>query len=387
MPSIAASPRASQTWKGSSAVLDGRRQTAGVGLTGCNNNLMKERRVDTVHTVAVGRKAMACQFEVIFNIHDNDQATPWGVEALDLIDAVEDRITVYRSDSELALLNARAADDWQSVSDELFSLLVLARDLNDRTLGAFDVTAGPLIRAWGFLQRQGRQPDPGALMAARRCSGMDLVEFDMTARRIRFRQPGVEINLGAIGKGWAIDRAIDRIAEGGIVDVFIHGGHSSLRACGCRGFCHPDGAGEGWPVGLRHPLRPRDRLGSILIQNRALGTSGSGTQFFIDQGRKLGHILDPRTGHPATGVLSATVLAPTAAEADALATAAYVLGPTEIERIAPAGGPVAALLVLPGSRDGQLAVRLANLSPEQFQRTENLPGLTIIPPQTPRTGP
>ncbi|MGA1618029.1 MAG: FAD:protein FMN transferase, partial [Pirellulales bacterium] len=197
--------------------------------------------MDTVHTVAVGRKAMACQFEVIFNIHDNDQATPWGVEALDLIDAVEDRITVYRSDSELALLNARAADDWQSVSDELFSLLVLARDLNDRTLGAFDVTAGPLIRAWGFLQRQGRQPDPGALMAARRCSGMDLVEFDMTARRIRFRQPGVEINRGAIGKGWAIDRAIDRIAEGGIVDVFIHGGHSSLRARGCRGFCHPAG--------------------------------------------------------------------------------------------------------------------------------------------------
>jgi thiamine biosynthesis lipoprotein len=86
-------------------------------------------------------------------------------------------------------------------------------------------------------------------------------------------------------------------------------------------------------------------------------------------------------------VLSATVLAPTAAEADALATAAYVLGPAALDRIAPAGGPVAALLVLPGSRDGQLAVRLANLSPEQFQLTENLPGLTIIPPQTPQTGP
>ena len=383
---IAASRRVSQTWQAFSVVLRGRWQSVGVRPIGRENSHMKERQVDTVHTVAVGRKAMACQFEVIFNILDNEHATPWGVEALDLIDAVEDRITVYRSDSELALLNTRAAGDWQSVSEELFRLLLLARDLTDRTLGAFDVTAGPLIRAWGFLQRRGRQPDPEALAAARRCSGMDLVEFDTTARRIRFREPGVEINLGAIGKGWAIDRAIDRIAAGGIADVFIHGGHSSLRARGCRGVRHPAGAGEGWPVGLRHPLRPRERLGSILIENQALGTSGSGTQFFIDQGRKLGHILDPRTGRPATGVLSATVLAPTAAEADALATAAYVLGPAELDRIAPVGGPVAALLVLPGSRDGQLTVRLANLLPEQFQIDENLPGLTIIPPQTPETG-
>jgi thiamine biosynthesis lipoprotein len=344
---------------------------------------VKERRVDTVHTVAVGREAMACQFEVIFNIFDNDQATAWGVEALDLIDLVEDRITVYRPGSELAQLNARAAADWQPVSDELFSLLLLARELYDRTAGAFDVTAGPLIRAWGFLNRRGRQPAPAELAAVRRCCGMDFVEFDTNSQRLRFRQPGVEINLGAIGKGWAIDRAIDRIAAGGIADVLIHGGHSSLRARGSRGLPGRADSGSGWPVGLRHPLRPRDRLGTISLENRALGTSGSGTQFFIDRGRKLGHILDPRSGLPATGVLSATVLAPTAAEADALATAAYVLGPAELDRIAPAGGPVSALLVLPGSRAGQLTVRLANLSSEQFQVAENLRGLTIIPPEPP----
>lgn len=342
--------------------------------------------MDTVHTVAVGRKAMACQFEVIFNILDNDQATPWGVEALDLIDAIESRITVYRPGSELAVLNARAAADWQPVSDEMFSLLLLARDLYNRTAGAFDVTAGPLIRAWGFLERRGRQPTADELAAARGCCGMDLVEFDEASQRIRFRQPGVEINLGAIGKGWAIDRAIERIAAGGFADVLIHGGFSSLRARGSRGLIGLPGRGSGWPVGLRHPLRPRDRLGSILLVNQALGTSGSGTQFFIAQGRKLGHILDPRSGLPATGVLSATVLAPTAAEADALATAAYVLGPAELDRIAPAGGPVAALLVLPGSRTGQLTVRLANLPPEQFQTAENLRTLTIIPSKSSETG-
>ncbi len=348
---------------------------------------VEERLVDTVHTVAVGRQAMACQFEVIFNILDNDQATPWGVEALNLIDLIEDRITIYRPASELALLNARAAAGWQSVSADLFALLLTARDLYERTAGGFDVTAGPLIRTWGFLQRRGRQPEPEELEAARGCCGMDLIEFDRQRQRVRFRQPGVEINLGAIGKGWAIDRAIERIAAGGIADVLIHGGHSSLRASGSRGLPGQAGSGSGWPVGLRHPLRPRHRLGTIVIQNRALGTSGSGTQFFIDQGRKLGHILDPRSGLPATGVLSATVLAPTAAEADALATAAYVLGPAELDRIAPAGGSVSALLVLPGSRSGQLTLMLANLPPEQFQITENLRGLTIIPPKSTETDP
>lgn len=330
--------------------------------------------MDEVHTVTVGRAAMACQFEVMFNILDNDQATPWGLEALDRIDAIEERISVYRPSSELARLNAAAATDWQPVSDDLFCLLLQARDLHERTAGSFDVTAGPLIRTWGFLQRRGRRPAPEELEAAHRCSGMHLVEFDEPRQRVRFRQPGVEINLGAIGKGWAIDRAIDLIAAGGIADVLIHGGHSSLRARGSRGGPEP-----GWPVGLRHPLRPRDRLGTIDVENQALGTSGSGTQFFIDQGRKLGHILDPRSGQPASGVLSATVLAPTAAEADALATAAYVLGPEGLDRIAPEGGPISALLSLAGQRSGQVTLLLANLSPGRFRPAANLRGLTIIP--------
>jgi thiamine biosynthesis lipoprotein len=118
---------------------------------------------------------------------------------------------------------------------------------------------------------------------------------------------------------------------------------------------------HGWKVGVRHPLRPAVRLATITLEDRALGTSGSGTQFFIDRGKRLGHILDPRTGLPAEGVLSATVLAPCAADADALSTALYVLGPTALPQIAPAGGPVAALLVEPGSSPGSLRVQTANL--------------------------
>ena len=334
--------------------------------------------MDAVHTIAVCREAMACSFEAIFNVVDNDVATAWGVEALDLIEAIEARITVYRTTSELATLNRLAATGWQPVSADLFDLLVLARDLYARTAGGFDITAGPLVKAWGFLERRGRIPAAADLEAARRCSGMEKVEFDVPTRQIRFRQPGVELNLGGIGKGWAIDRAIDLIGQGGLVDILLHGGHSSVRARGCRGVPGLGHSPSGWPVGIRHPLRPRDRLGVVTLENEALGTSGSGTQFFIDRGRKLGHILDPRSGEPATGVLSATVLAPTAAEADALATAAYVLGPAGLDQIAAPDGPVSAILVLPGDRPERLTVMLANLAEERLDVPENIRGLTIL---------
>jgi len=117
---------------------------------------------------------------------------------------------------------------------------------------------------------------------------------------------------------------------------------------------------------MRHPLRPGRRLATVQLDHRALGTSGSGTQFFIDRGRRLGHILDPRTGMPAEGVLSATVIAPTAAEADSLSTALYVLGPAGLSRVAPPGGAVGAILVVPGESAGAVRVLTANLADEIF---------------------
>lgn len=215
------------------------------------------------------------------------------------------------------------------------------------------------MRAWGFLRREGRTPSDEKLAAALAASGMRHVEFDTAGRRVRFTRPGVELNPGAIGKGWAIDRAVGLLADAGVPSVLVHGGQSSVRARGVHGPALP--GRRGWQVGLRHPLFPARRLATIALEDRALGTSGAATQFFVDRGRRLGHILDPRTGRPADGVLSATVIASSAAIADALSTAAYVLGPAGLETIAPQGGDAAAILVLPG--DGPAAVRvvLANV--------------------------
>ena len=216
-------------------------------------------------------------------------------------------------------------------------LALVSKKIHAQTNHAFDVTTGPLIKAWGFLQKKGRTPSPEKLAEAIACSGMKNIQFHEHEHKIRFDRPEVEINLGAIGKGWAIDKAIDLIEMEGVEDFLIHGGHSSVRSRGTRGLAEQKAENYGWPVGLRHPLFREKRIGTITLRNKALGTSGSGTQFYIEKGKKIGHILDPRTGQPASGVLSATVLADTAAEADALSTAAYILGPKKFTTFLPMG--------------------------------------------------
>jgi len=318
-----------------------------------------------LHTLAIGRDAMACRFEVVFNAGEVAEATELAIAALDLVEAIEERITIHRQGGELARLNATAADGWQPLADDLCGLLVRAGSLWEQTAGAFDMATGALSRCWGFLRRQGRTPDPADLAAALSCSGWARVELDAAGRRLRFRQRGVELNPGAIGKGWALDRVADHLTAAGVPSLLVHGGSSSVLARGIQGPAIP--GRRGWRVGLRHPLRPHARLATLSLVDRCLGTSGSGTQFFIDRGRRLGHILDPRTGLPAEGVLSATVLAPSAADADALATAAYVLGPAGLDRIAPAGGAVAAVVVVPARNGGGLRVITANLDPADVE--------------------
>jgi thiamine biosynthesis lipoprotein len=320
-----------------------------------------------LHTLILGRDAMGCRFEVVFNAGEHPDATELGIAALDVVDAVEDRLTVYRDTSELARLNATAASGWQPVSEELLAVLTRARRLHDATGGAFDIAAGALVRTWGFLRRAGRVPDAEALAIARAASGMHLLEIDAAARRVRFARGGVELNPGAIGKGLAIDAAIDHLAAAGVVSVLVHGGQSSVRALGIQG--PAVGGRHGWRVGLAHPARPGRRLATFTLVDRALGTSGSGTQFFLDRGRRLGHILDPRTGEPADGVLSATVLAPCAADADALATALYVLGRDGLARVAPRDSGISAVLVEPAA-GAAVRLVLANVPAEAIRIDE-----------------
>jgi thiamine biosynthesis lipoprotein len=146
--------------------------------------------------------------------------------------------------------------------------------------------------------------------------------------------------------------------EQGIEHYLLHGGQSSILARGSRGnFDNPITANrEGWWIGLRHPLRPNQRIAEVRVLNRALATSGSAVQFFLHQGRRYGHILDPRTGRPAEGTLSTTVVAPTAAEADALSTACYVLGRDAALALCDKCPQIALIHISPGQQSGSIDV-------------------------------
>lgn len=269
-----------------------------------------------------GRRAMATTFEVILPF-----ATPRAAEtagaALDRIDQLEDQLTIYRPHSEVSRLNARAASEPVPVERNLFELLVLAKQVHLETNGAFDVAVGALIKAWGFHARAGRVPSAAELAEARSNTGMQHVLLDPGKRTVSYLRPGVEINLGSIGKGYAVDEAVQILwKDFQVVAGLVHGGHSSIVAIGSE-----PGTEEGWPVILSDPKTPEKALGLFRLKDRALGTSAATHQHLVHQGKKLGHILDPRTGWPAMGMLGATVTAPTAAIADALATAFFILGP------------------------------------------------------------
>jgi FAD:protein FMN transferase len=250
-------------------------------------------------------------------------ATALACRALDLIESLEAQLTVYRDDSEVSELNRSAHLEPRHVERRLFGLLESAVAISQATAGAYDVTSGALSEAWGFVKGPKRVPDEATLALARACTGYQHLQLDPTKLTARFLREGIRINLGSIGKGYAIDRSIEVIRAHSLIDsALVHGGRSSLYALGS-----PPGEFAGrWEIALRNPFAPEKPLGTLRLRNRGLGTSGSAFQQFEFGGKVYGHIIDPRTGQPACGPASVTVLAPSAATADALSTAFYLLG-------------------------------------------------------------
>jgi len=287
--------------------------------------------------IRVHRRAMACRFEVTLSGEDAHHV-PAAREVLDEVDRIESSLTVFRETSDLVRLNQAAGHAPVAVDDALFGLLRLCRELHARTGGTFDITTTPLSRCWGFLRREGRLPSAEEIKAARALVGMDAVELDEAHRTVRFRRPGMELNLGSIGKGFALGQVAARLRQHGVRHALLSAGGSSVLALG--------GRGAGWVVDLRSRQVSRDRLARVRLRDAALATSGAGEQFVEVGGTRYGHVLDPRTGSPASGVLSASVIAAEAAVADALSTA-FLVGGLELARRYCADHPGTLALVTP----------------------------------------
>jgi thiamine biosynthesis lipoprotein len=245
----------------------------------------------------------------------------------DEIDRLELTFSRFRPASELSRLNRHAGQGPAVTDPEVFQLLSSALDLSEKTGGAFDITVGQLTRAWGFAEQQARIPDGRELAAARELVGWRNVELDAKWRTVLFTRPGLELDLGAIAKGYAVDRAIEVLRSAGVSGL-VDAGSSSIAATG-------ETFVRGWKVSVASPVDRRVTICEVELGARALSTSGVSEQSFVHAGRRYSHLInpliDPRdpalgTYETARQVLQVTVLAPSSMLADALSTAMFVLG-------------------------------------------------------------
>jgi thiamine biosynthesis lipoprotein len=204
------------------------------------------------------------------------------------------------------------------VDPRVFGLLSECALIARLTDGAFDPTVGPLIRAWGFLGATGSLPDRDAVGIARSLVGMESVELEAGACSVRLPRRGMELDLGAVGKGWALDRAVSVLEDHSVSGALLHGGTSSVHVLG------EDEGGARWAVAWRAPGESEAR--HVALRSPALSVSSPAGKAFVAAGRRYGHVLDPRTGEPTQGIASACVTGPTSTLCDALSTAALVLG-------------------------------------------------------------
>lgn len=242
-------------------------------------------------------------------------------EALDEVDRIDRLMSHYKATSALSRVNREAARGPVTVEPELFDFIVEAMRYNRDSNGAFDITVGPLMRAWGFFRGEGHVPLDQELEAARRHVGGTQVILNPIERTIAFDHSGVELDLGGIAKGYAVDRVARLLSEQRVAAALISAGGSTIYGLGA-----PPGR-DGWDVVIQDPIDPRKVAHAVQLKDRALSVAGSAEKSFEDKGVTYSHIMDPRTGRPVQGVLSVAVLASSGTAGDALDNAFFVLGP------------------------------------------------------------
>ena len=234
------------------------------------------------------------------------------------VQRIDTLMSLHRPESELVRLNATAAHRAVQVSPELFHVIAEAQNIARQTEGSFDITVRPLVQLWGFIWKDYRRPTSAELEAVLPSVNYRWVELEAVPRTVRFLRPGVSLDLGGIAKGYAVDCAVEKLRALGMTNVLVRAG-GDLRAIGA-----PPGSTH-WRVQLEDPRKQGHRR-TIQLRDQAVSTSGNYENFFMVEGRRYSHILDPRTGWPVQGVASCTVLAPTCLESDAWATALFVYG-------------------------------------------------------------
>lgn len=240
--------------------------------------------------------------------------------AFEEVERLEETLSKFRPSSEICRINRLAASQPVTTDPEVFSLVDESLRYSEQTGGAFDITVGPLMRTWGFFRAEGHFPNIDDLNAARERTGFEKIVLDHGTRTIQFGVPGMELDLGAIGKGYAVDRAVDVLREAAVNAALVVAGSSTVYALGA-----PPGE-QGWKVHVPDPLDRTRKISTVKLLDQAISTSGSYEKFFELDGRRYCHVMDPRTGMPVEGVVQTTLIGTDGAMTDALSNALFVLG-------------------------------------------------------------
>ena len=277
-------------------------------------------------------EAMATTFQIMVVGQEAGYAKQAADAAFAEVDAIEKEISRFVNSSDISLINTLGEGQWARIGVHTCECLKVSAQVCQETGGAFDPTVGPLMKAWRNPDRSLRQPSDAELAQARALVGMKLIELDEAGKRVRVKAQGVKVDLGGLGKGYAVERAIDVLKEWDIEAALVNGGDSSTFAIG-----NQKQGGNGWPVGVGGI---RDEAASpYILDLRNQSLSGSGT--FV----RGSHIVDPRTGRPVASKVAAWALHPSGAVADALSTAFMVMSSEEVEAYCKSHSDTGALLV------------------------------------------
>jgi thiamine biosynthesis lipoprotein len=275
--------------------------------------------------------AMGGTFSVALYSRGRPSADRAAAAAFSELRRLDRMLSNYRSDSEWSEVNRHAARRPVRISQELFDLLSACMRYSRQSDGAFDITVGPLVKAWGFYNGSGRPADDAEIQDALRHVGYRHVRLDSGNRTVRFARAGMELDPGGIAKGYAVDRMIEALKRDGIRRALVSAAGSSIYALGS-----PPGL-SGWRVRIRDPINATLAGAEIPLADESLSTSGQSVKFFRADDRVFGHVLDPRSGYPVREVVQVSVVAPRTLDGEAWSKAFLVNGRSWSAGHVPAG--------------------------------------------------
>jgi len=265
--------------------------------------------------------AMGSTYSIALYGNDRIRMEAAADAAFDEVRRLDDLLSNYKPESEWSEVNRHAAEKPMKVSPELFSLLSACVEYSRESEGAFDISVGPLMKVWGFYKGSGHLPHRPEVLAALTKVGYQHIHLDRAAQTVWFDRPGVELDPGGIGKGYAVDRMVDILKRNGVEIALVAGSGSSIYGMGA-----PPNEPQGWRVDIRDPRDPKKTSAEVFLKDMSMSTSGSYEKFFRAEGRTYAHIMDPRTGYPAQGSVSVSVIAPRTIDSEAWAKPYFVNG-------------------------------------------------------------